>query len=184
MFSLRHTPTKLIAGAATLAVFAGSATVVQAASAPTLSAPKVYNAGQKTPVEVAGNDLAAGDTIRKGTKLLRWKVTLNGRNNQTISLPATKGYKHVGLADQQRPPDQLRRREGLHLLQVHDQGSRLHAQGRRRGRRQRPHLRAGQEVRARQVAPALCGPSLPDWRRWPTSTPTTTASAPTATGAG
>ncbi len=98
MFSLRHTPTKLIAGAATLAVFAGSATVVQAASAPTLSAPKVYKAGQRTPVEVAGNDLAAGDTIRKGTKLLRWKVTLNGRNNQTISLPATKGYKHVGLA--------------------------------------------------------------------------------------
>jgi len=98
MFSPRHIPTKLVATAATLAVFAGSATAVQAASAPTVSEPKVYNPGQKTPVEVAGNDLSAGDTIRKGTKLLRWKVTLNGRNNQTITLRASSGYKHVGLA--------------------------------------------------------------------------------------
>jgi Flp pilus assembly protein CpaB len=98
MFSPRNLTTKLVVTATTLAVLAGSASIVQAASAPTVSAPKVYNAGQKTPVEVAGNDLAAGDTIRKGTKLLRWKVTLNGKNNQPITLRAPDGYKHVGLA--------------------------------------------------------------------------------------
>jgi hypothetical protein len=96
MFSSRNLP-KLVASAATLAVLAGSATAL-ADSAPTVSAPKVYNAGQKTPVEVAGNHLAAGDTIRKGTKLLRWQVTLNSKNDRTITLRAPAGYKHVGLA--------------------------------------------------------------------------------------
>jgi hypothetical protein len=94
----KNVPTKLVATVATLGALAGSATVVQAASAPTVSAPKVYNAGQKTPVDVAGNDLRAGDTIRKGTKLLRWKVTLNGANNRIVTLNAPAGYKHVGLA--------------------------------------------------------------------------------------
>ncbi|HEX6389422.1 MAG TPA: hypothetical protein VFZ89_08245 [Solirubrobacteraceae bacterium] len=96
MLSLRN-HTKLVATVATLTAF-GTATVAQAASAPTVSAPKVYNAGEKTPVTVPGNDLRAGDTIRKGTKLLRWKVTLNGANNKTIALKAPAGYRHVGLA--------------------------------------------------------------------------------------
>ena len=96
MFSLRPN-SKLIATVATLTAF-GTATVAQAASAPTVSAPRIYNAGEKTPVTVPGNDLRAGATIRKGTKLLRWKVTLNGANDKTITLRAPSGYRHVGLA--------------------------------------------------------------------------------------
>jgi hypothetical protein len=98
MISPRNISTKLVATATTLAVLGGSATVVQAASAPTVSAPKVFNAGEKTPVDVAGNHLRAGATIRKGEKLLRWQVTLNGANNSVITLRAPQGYKHVGLA--------------------------------------------------------------------------------------
>ncbi len=92
---LHNVPRKLVATVAVLAALGGTA---HAAAAPTVSTPKVYAAGQKTPVDVAGNDLRAGDTIRKGTKLLRWKVRLNGANNHVITLRAPRGYRHVGLA--------------------------------------------------------------------------------------
>ncbi len=38
----------------------------------------IIKAGQKTPVDIAGNDLRQGATIRKGTELRCWLVTMRG----------------------------------------------------------------------------------------------------------
>jgi len=88
-----------ITALATLAC-AGSAA---AAQAPTLGAPTVFKAGQTTPVDIAGNDLHQGQTIRKGTRLLRWKVTMHGKSNARVTLSCPSGTKHVGLGTSSRP---------------------------------------------------------------------------------
>jgi hypothetical protein len=94
-------PTRtLIAALLTCLVCAASAV---AASGPTLGPPTVLEAGQKTPVDVAGNHLHHGATIRKGTRLLRWKVTMHGASNARVTLSCPPGMRHAGLATGARP---------------------------------------------------------------------------------
>jgi hypothetical protein len=94
-------PTRtLIAALLTCLVCAASAV---AASGPTLGPPTVLKAGQKTPVDVAGNHLHHGATIRKGTQLLRWKVTMHGASNARVTLSCPAGTKHVGLGSLDHP---------------------------------------------------------------------------------
>jgi hypothetical protein len=89
----------LIAGAlASLAI----ASTASAAQAPTLGPVAIIKAGQTTPVDVGGNHLHQGATIRKGTELRRWLVTMHGRSNANISLSCGPGAKHVGLAQQEK----------------------------------------------------------------------------------
>jgi hypothetical protein len=82
---------------ASLAV-AGAAS---AAQAPTLGPPTIIKAGQKTPIDVGGNDLHRGATIRKGTELRRWLVTMHGRSNASVTLRCGPRAKHVGLGQQE-----------------------------------------------------------------------------------
>lgn len=90
----------LIAVLLTSLVCAASAS---AAQAPTVGPVKVFKAGQKTPVDIAGNDLHHGATIRKGTRLLRWKVTMHGASNARVTLSCPSGTKHVGLGSLDHP---------------------------------------------------------------------------------
>ena len=82
---------------ASLAI-AGTAT---AAQAPTLGPMTIIEAGQKTPIDVAGNNLHRGATIRRGTELRRWLVTMHGSSNANIALKCGPGAKHVGLGQQE-----------------------------------------------------------------------------------
>ena len=79
------------------------ATGAAAAQTPTVGPVKVFKAGQKTPVDIAGNDLHRGATIRKGTRLLRWKVTMHGASNARVTLSCPAGTKHVGLGSLDHP---------------------------------------------------------------------------------
>jgi hypothetical protein len=88
-------PILTIATAASLAL-AASAT---AAQAPTLGPVTIIKAGQKTPVSVPGNHLLAGATIRRGTELRRWQVTLNGSSEGNVTLSCGPRGRHIGLAE-------------------------------------------------------------------------------------
>jgi hypothetical protein len=79
------------------------ATGASAAQAPTVGAVKVFKAGQKTPVDIGGNHLHHGATIRKGTQLLRWKITMHGASNARVTLSCPTGTKHVGLGTLDHP---------------------------------------------------------------------------------
>ena len=94
-----HLKTLAITAVAALAC-AGTAA---AAQAPTLGPPTTFKAGQKTPVDIAGNHLHHGQTIRKGTRLLRWKVTMHGASNARVTLSCPAGTRHVGLGTNDRP---------------------------------------------------------------------------------
>lgn len=74
-----------------------------AAQAPTVGAPTTFKAGQTTPVDIAGNNLHQGQTIRKGTRLLRWKVTMHGASNARVTLSCPAGTRHVGLGANDKP---------------------------------------------------------------------------------
>lgn len=74
-----------------------------AAQAPTVGPVKVFKAGQTTPVDIAGNHLHQGATIRKGTRLLRWKVTMHGASDARVTLSCPAGTKHVGLGTFDHP---------------------------------------------------------------------------------
>jgi hypothetical protein len=87
--------------AAVLASFAvaGSAAGAQA---PLLGPVTIIKAGQKTPIDVAGNHLHRGATIRKGTELRRWLVTMpTTKTKATIKLYCGPGATHVGLGIQE-----------------------------------------------------------------------------------
>ena len=90
---------KFTAATAVLAI-AGSGTAI-AAQAPTLGPLTVIKAGQKSPIDVAGNDLPRGATIRKGTELRRWTVTMHGPSNASVTLKCGSGARHVGLGLQE-----------------------------------------------------------------------------------
>ena len=77
---------------------AGTAVATQA---PTLGAPTILGAGQATPVDVPGNHLMRGATIRKGTELRRWRVTMHGRSDAPVALRCSPGAQHAGLAQQE-----------------------------------------------------------------------------------
>ncbi|MGI9098488.1 MAG: hypothetical protein ACR2H2_08365 [Solirubrobacteraceae bacterium] len=72
-----------------------------AADAPTLGAPTVIPAGQKTPIDVGGNHLHQHDIIRRGTQLLRWPVTMHGASKAAITLTCPSGTIHSGLGLQE-----------------------------------------------------------------------------------
>src|SRR4051794_32876159 len=100
---MRSTPKasrRLAVAAATLFLAAGGATSAAHAeprdgsTPPSVSAPTVFLPGETTPVDIGGNDLHAGDAIRKGTELLRFKVTLNGPSDTPVALRAPSGYIH------------------------------------------------------------------------------------------
>jgi hypothetical protein len=90
----------IIAALLTSLVCAASAT---AAQAPTVGPVTVFKAGQKTPVDIGGNHLHHGATIRKGTQLLRWKITMHGASNARVTLSCPAGTKHVGLGSLDHP---------------------------------------------------------------------------------
>jgi hypothetical protein len=79
-----------------------TATAASAAQAPTLGPLTIIKAGQKTPIDVGGNHLHRGATIRKGTELRRWLVTMHGPSNASVALSCGPGAKHVGLGLQDR----------------------------------------------------------------------------------
>lgn len=62
----------------------------------------IVKAGQKTPVDIAGNHLHQGATLRKGTELRRWLVTMHGASNASLTLKCGPGGKHVGLGLQNK----------------------------------------------------------------------------------
>ena len=88
----------LIASALASLAIAGTAS---AAQAPTLGPLTIIKAGQKTPIDIGGNNLHQGARIRKGTELRRWLVTMHGRSNANITLKCGRGAKHVGLGLQE-----------------------------------------------------------------------------------
>ena len=94
------TISKIPVAAAVLISLAVTGTAT-AAQAPTLGAVTVINAGQKSPVDIGGNNLHRGATIRKGTELRRWLVTMHGPSNANITLKCGPGAKHVGLGQQE-----------------------------------------------------------------------------------
>ena len=87
----------ITAATALVASFAITSTAVAAAQAPTLGPPTVIKAGQKSPVDIAGNRLHRGATIRKGTELRRWRVTMHGASNASVTLSCGPGARHIGL---------------------------------------------------------------------------------------
>jgi hypothetical protein len=68
-----------------------------AAAVPTISAPTVIAAGQKAPINIGGNHLLQGDTIRKGTQLLRFAVTMNGTKQAAVNLGCPDGTVESGF---------------------------------------------------------------------------------------
>jgi hypothetical protein len=78
-------------------VYALCRDVAVAPLGPILSQPTIRHAGQRSPVAVPGNHLHQGDTIRRGTQLVRWPVTLLGRSG-FVTLDCPRGTVHRGLA--------------------------------------------------------------------------------------
>lgn len=66
--------------------------------APAVGFPVIREAGQRSPVDVAGNHLHQGDTIAKGTQLLRFPVVMRGKSTTPVTLFCPKGTVHRGLA--------------------------------------------------------------------------------------
>jgi hypothetical protein len=95
--SRRAAITAVLAVTAALAVPAGAL----AAEAPTVGAPTIIPAGQKTPIDVAGNHLHQHDIIRKGTLLVRWPVTMHGTSKAAITLTCPTGMIQTGLGLQE-----------------------------------------------------------------------------------
>jgi hypothetical protein len=69
--------------------------------APGIGLPVIRKAGQRSPVDVAGNHLHRGDRIAKGTQLLRFPVTLRGDSRRTVTLECPRGTVHRGLGFQE-----------------------------------------------------------------------------------
>jgi hypothetical protein len=133
----------LLASALASLAIAGTASAVQA---PTLGPLTVIKAGQKTPVDIGGNNLHQGTRIRKGTELRRWLVTMHGRSNANITLKCGPGAKHVGLGLPGRREGPVRRLEGQQVLPPYDQGALLPASERGRQRRPGERVRVVQDV--------------------------------------
>jgi len=91
---------KIPVTAAALASLAIAGTA-SAAQAPTLGSLTIIKAGQKTPIDVAGNNLHQGARIRKGTELRRWLVTMHGPSNANVTLKCEPRGKHLGLGQQE-----------------------------------------------------------------------------------
>jgi len=69
--------------------------------APAVGLPIVRRAGQRSPVDVAGNHLHQGARIASGTQLLRFPVTLRGDSRRSVTLACPRGLVHRGLGFQE-----------------------------------------------------------------------------------
>jgi len=65
---------------------------------PAVGFPVVRRAGRRSPVDVAGNHLHQGDTIRKGMQLFRYPVSMLGKSNASVLMFCPKGTANRGLA--------------------------------------------------------------------------------------
>jgi hypothetical protein len=96
-----HTLRRAAVTAALALATLAAPTAALAAEAPTLGPPTIIPAGQTTPIDVGGNNLHQGDTIRRGTQLVRWPVTMHGASKATITLTCPDGTIHSGLGLQE-----------------------------------------------------------------------------------
>ncbi len=71
-----------------------------APAAPLLGFPVVRKAGQRSPVDIAGNHLHRSDRIRTGTTLVRWSVTMLGKSDAYLRLDCPAGRVR-GLGEQE-----------------------------------------------------------------------------------
>jgi hypothetical protein len=99
--SLRTSRRAALTAALALAAALAAPAAALAADAPTLGPPTIIPAGQKTPIDVGGNHLHQGDTIRRGTQLVRWPVTMHGASKAPITLTCPDGTIHSGLGLQE-----------------------------------------------------------------------------------
>jgi hypothetical protein len=65
--------------------------------APALGFPVIRKAGQRSPIDVAGNNLHRGDRIPAGRQLVRWPVVLRGASRAYVTLECPKGTVHRGI---------------------------------------------------------------------------------------
>jgi hypothetical protein len=68
---------------------------------PAIYEPVILKAGQRSPIDVAGNHLHRGDTIAKGTRLLRFPVLLRGNSRNSSTLECPRGTVDRGLGFQE-----------------------------------------------------------------------------------
>jgi hypothetical protein len=94
-----------VAAALLTATFAAPAGAVAAgpptAGPPTLGPPTVIAAGQKSPIDVGGNHLRQGDTIARGTQLVRWAVTMHGASKAPVTLSCPGSLVESGFSQQE-----------------------------------------------------------------------------------
>jgi len=86
------------ASTATGHVYALCRDIAIAPLAPFVGRPTIRKAGQTSPVDVAGNHLHQGDTIRKGMQLFRYPVSMLGKSNASVLMFCPKGTANRGLA--------------------------------------------------------------------------------------
>ena len=89
------------ADAATGHVYALCRDTAIAPMSPAIEPPVIRGAGQRSPVDVAGNHLHQGDRIATGMQLLRFPVTLRGDSRRSVTLPCPRGLVHRGLGFQE-----------------------------------------------------------------------------------
>jgi hypothetical protein len=65
--------------------------------APAVGRPVILKAGQRSPIDVAGNHLHRGDRIAAGTQLLRFPVVLRGNSRRSVTLECPRGTVHRGI---------------------------------------------------------------------------------------
>jgi hypothetical protein len=97
-----HRKTRIVAATAVLltAALAAPASGL-AAGAPTLGPPTVLAAGQQSPVDIGGNHLHQGDTIGRGTQLVRWAVTMHGTSKVPVTLTCPGATVESGIGSQE-----------------------------------------------------------------------------------
>jgi hypothetical protein len=89
------------AGSATGHVYALCRDTAIAPLAAGIGVPVVRKAGQRSPIDVAGNHLHRGDRIAAGMRLLRFPVTLRGASRRSVTLACPTGTVHRGLGFQE-----------------------------------------------------------------------------------
>lgn len=89
------------AGSATGHVYALCRDTAIAPLAPGIGFPVIRRAGQRSPIDVAGNHLHQGDRIAKGTQLLRFPVIMRGASRASVTLECPRGLVHRGLGLQE-----------------------------------------------------------------------------------
>ncbi|MEA2153943.1 MAG: hypothetical protein QOE11_83 [Solirubrobacteraceae bacterium] len=116
-YTIRNVP----ADGATGHVYALCRDTAIAPLAPLVESPSIRRAGQKSPVDIAGNHLHQGDTIRAGTQLLRYGVTLHGNSRRSVTLFCPLGTVHrgIGFAEGTKLSFALDNKYGRRTMRMH-----------------------------------------------------------------